>query len=178
MFIKFQSTKKSTAAGTLVDYIMSLALGTLLISAVCAFSFHSSRSFATFFNMVDADQANSRTINQMVRDLRMVNVVTNFSSTSVAMLDLNNNVLRYSYDSTAGTLKRVSGTRTNTMLRNLARFSFEFGQRNFTNGTFDFVPTTNTWECKAITAKWVSTRSLFGAKTEDMPQELTVVIRN
>lgn len=178
MFIELPRHRKSTRGGTLVDYVMSMALGTLLISAVCAFSFHSSRSFATFYNMMDTDQSNSRTINQMVKDLRMVQAVTAFSVTNITMLDYNNAVLSYSYSPAARTLIRVSGAKTNTLLSQCGRLEFLIQQRNMTNDTFDFFTTTNASECKAITMNWACNRTLFGKTNEDLPQKLTVVIRN
>ena len=178
MFINFQSTRNSKAGGSLVDYVMSMALGTLLVSAVCAFSFQSSRSFATFYNMIDADQADTRTINQMVKDFRMVRELTAFDTNSITMQNYDGSTLKYVYDPVGRTLKRTSGATTHTMLSDLGRLSFLVQQRNMTNGTFDLYTTTNAYECKAVTFEWVARHAIMGRVKEDMPQKLTVVIRN
>ena len=178
MFIDLHRNRKSEAGASLVDYVMSMALGTLLVSAVCAFSFQASRSFATFYNMIDADQANNRTINQMVKDFRMVRAVTDFTTNSITMQNYDGSELKYVYYPSSATLRRTSGLGTNTMLRDLSRLSFSVHQRNMTNDTFDFFPTTNAFECKAVTFEWVSSGTIMGRKKEDMPQKLTVVIRN
>jgi len=178
MFIDLHRNRNSQAGASLVDYVMSMALGALLVSAVCAFSFQASRSFATYYNMIDADQASNRTINQMVKDFRMVRAVTDFTTTNITMQNFDGTTLKYVYNSGAGTLNRTSGATTHTMVRNLARLNFLVQQRNMTNDTFDFFLTTNAYECKAVTFEWVSNGTIMGRKKEDMPQKLTVVIRN
>ena len=178
MFINLQRNRKPKAGSSLVDYVMSMGLGVLLVSAICAFSFQSSRSFATYYNMIDADQANSRTINQMVKDFRMVRAVTGFTTNIITMQNYDGTTLQYLYSPVAGTLRRTSGGVTHTMLRDLSRLTFLVQQRNMTNGTFDFFLTTNAYECKAVTFEWVSNGKIMGRTREDMPQKLTVVIRN
>ena len=179
MVCRITSTNSRRIAGvTLVDYIMGLAIGTLVLGAVCAFSLLNARGFASFSSYTSFDLANRRTMDQMTKDFRMVQGVTNFASNTISMVDYDGTPLKYYYNSGKQVLNRVKGGVTNTLLTDCTRLSFSMGMRDMTNATFGFEPTTNWWECKAIIVDWSCSLKLLGSTNEDLPQTHTVVIRN
>src|SRR5207237_412790 len=134
--------------------------------------------FAGFSSYTTFDLANRVAMDTMTKDFRMVQSITNFSSTAVSLVDFDGTPLQYTYSPSAQTLKRIKGSWTNTLLRDCTQLSFAMNMRNMSNGTFDFYPTTNTWECKALTITWCGSLKLLGSTNNDMPQSHTLVIRN
>ena len=166
----------SIAAAGIIEYLFTVGLTVFLIAVICAFTLQNGRSFAAFFSYVDLDQSNAKALNQMTKDFRMCRGLTNYNAKSLVFLDYDNTALRYIY--TNQMLLRVKGTTTNTLLKSCTRLAFSMFQRNLTNDTYDFYPTTNTVECKAVGIDWACSRSILGVVTEDMPQAATIVIRN
>lgn len=159
--------------------LFTLGIGSLVLAAVCSFAVYSSRNFATFLISSDLDQKNRQTLDQMVKDFRMIGSVTNFNSNSITCLNFGgSNTMTYTYDPAKDTLTRVSGGSSAVLLTNCVRLNFSMLQRNMTNATFDFFPTTNVFECKAITVDWCCQRKLLGTAKDDLPQTATIVIRN
>ncbi len=183
MDCKIISTKRLSqgrcCGASLVEYLFGVGVGALVLSAVCAFMVFSSRSVASLMIYSDLDQKNRQTLDQMVKDFRMIAAVTNCTSNTLTCLDYDRTtVIKYNYDKSKGALIRTKGTSSNVLLTNCSRLEFTMNMRNMSNATFDFFSTTNPMECKVVTVYWCCQRSLLGRKTEDMPQTATVVIRN
>ena len=170
--------RPALAGATLVENLVGMALGGIVIGAVCAFSLFNARGFAGLSSYTAFDLANRKAIDQMTKDFRMIQAVTNITANSIRMADYDGTPMRYSYDPTAQTLTRVRGTNRTVLLQNCSRLSYIMNMRNMSNGTFDFYPTTNVLECKAITINWCCSRQVLGNTSDDMPQSETVVIRN
>src|SRR5256885_1132832 len=174
-----KARKARTNAGvSLLETLVGMAIGGLVIGAVCSFAVFNARSFAGFSSYATFDLANRMTADQMTKDFRMVFGLTNFSSNAIILADNDGTPLQYRYDSGAQTLSRIKGGATKVLLRNCNRLTFSMNMRNMTNGTFDFFPTTNTFECAAVTVNWCCARKVLGRVADDMPQTATIVIRN
>ena len=182
MVCKITSTKsrrRRTIAGiSLVENLVSLAIGLIVAAAICAFALFSARSFAGFSIYTTFDFSNRKTMDQMTRDLRMVQAVTNFSSNAISMVDFDGTPLQYTYNPSKQTLSRIKGGATNVLLTDCTRLAFSMGMRDMSNATFDFFPTTNVLECKAMQIDWCCGRKVLGRTNDDMPQSETIVIRN
>jgi len=182
MVCKITSTnarlRRSTAGVTLVENVIGMAIALIVMAALCAFALLSARSFAGFSSYTTFDFANRKTMDQMTKDLRMVQSVSNLTASAVSLVDFDGTPLQYTYDSSKQTLKRIKAGVTNTLLTDCTRLSFSMWMRDMTNATFDFFPTTNVVECKAIQIDWSCGRKLLGTTNDDMPQLETVVIRN
>ena len=151
---------------------------TLIVLAVCSLALFNGRSFAAYATYVDLDLANRKTLNQMVKDFRMIRSVTGYSTNRIIMRDFNSNVLEYAYDNSAQTLSRTKDGNTTTLLKACNRLNFVLTTRDLSNGTLNFFPCTNISDCKAITVNWCSSRTYLGVNSDDMPQTATVVMRN
>ena len=173
------SPKRDGQTGaTLAEYVMAMAVGCLVLAAVCAFSLFTGRSFAAYNAYMDLDLSNRRTLDQMTKDIRSVLALTNITDNSITLLDADGQPLTYAYDPTNCLLTRTKLLKTTVLLKNCSRLQFSMNMRNMSNGTFMFFPTTNVFECKAVSVDWACTRSFLGVQTEDLPQTATVVIRN
>jgi len=157
---------------------VATGIGALLIGAICAFSLFTGRSLAIFSACMDLDLGNRRALDQMTKDFRSVTSLTNFSSNSLNFVDYDGQPLTYVFDPTNSVLTRYRQSRTNILLRKCSRLQFAMNMRNMSNGTFLFFPTTNTFECKAISVDWACNRKVLGVSTEDQPQTATIVLRN
>ena len=169
---------RSQRGATLAEYVIAVAVGSLLVAAVCAFSLFAGRSFAAYNAYMDLDLSNRRALDQMTKDFRSVLGLTNITDNSIIMLDVDGQPLTYIYDPTNMLLRRIKLAKTTVLLKNCDRLQFTMNMRNMSNGTFMFFPTTNVFECKAISVDWACTRKFLGVQTEDMPQTATIVIRN
>ncbi len=157
---------------------MALGLGCMVMASVCAFALLNARGFAGFASYTTLDLANRTTMNQFTKDIRMTQALTNFSSSAVSLVDFDGTPLQYTYSPSAQTLVRIKANQTNVLLRDCTQLTFAMLMRNMTNATFDYFPTTNTYECKALSVSWAASRKLLGVTNVDMPQINTVVIRN
>ena len=161
---------------SLAEYVVALGIGVLLVAAVCAFSLFTGRSLATFSAFTDADLGNRRAVDQMTKDFRSVTALTNYSTNILNFVDYDGLPLNYVYD--AGSLMRSKGTQSLVLMRQCSRLQFSMNMRNMSNGTFLFFPTSNLFECKAISVDWACRRKVGAKSTEDTPQTATIVIRN
>src|SRR5438105_11256901 len=111
MVCKITSTSshpsRNSAGITLVENVVGLAIGLIVMAAICAFALYSARSFAGFSIYTSFDFANRKTLDQMTKDLRMILAVTNFSPTAVSMVDYDGTPLQYTYDASRQTLNRI-----------------------------------------------------------------------
>ena len=170
--------RRTTAGVTLVENLVGMAIGLIVLAAICAFALYSARSFAGFSSYTTFDFANRKTMDQMTKDLRMVQSVTNFSSNAISLVDFDGTSLQYTYSPIQQTLSRIKAGATTVLLRDCTRLTFSMLMRDMTNATFDFFPTTNSIECKAMQINWCCGRKLLGVTNDDMPQLETVIIRN
>jgi hypothetical protein len=180
MACRITSTERHArlSGATLVENLVGMAVGVLVLLALCCFSLFNARSFAGFSSYTTFDLANRKATDQMTRDLRMVKSVTAFSSNAVTLTDFDGRPLQYSYSPASQTLTRIKGTTNLVLLRDCTRLSFAMNTRNLASGTMGFSPTTNIFECKALTVSWCCARKILGQSQDDMPQKETVVIRN
>jgi hypothetical protein len=166
------------AGFTLSEYLVTMGIATILVIVVCSLSLFNGRSIAAYATYVDLDQANRNTLNQMVKDFRMGKRLTSFAANQIVLQDLHSNTVTYAYDSSAKTLTRTKDGTSKLLLKDCARLNFVMNERSLTNATLDFYTCTNITECKAITVNWCASRTYLGIKSDDMPQTLSVVMRN
>jgi hypothetical protein len=176
MVCKITSIKESGAV--LVEAVIGIAVSTIVLGSMCAFSVYTGQNLATFYNFVDAGQNSRVTMNQMSKDFRMAASVTNVASETVSLVMVDGSLIRYDFDVTNATVIRRQGTSKMTLLKDCSRFGFAIFSRNLTNGTFDYYPCTNLLDCKAIQVNWCCTSKILNRTVDDIPHTATFVIRN
>ena len=177
---KIISTKsRRNSAFTLVEVMVAAALGLIALTAVGMLSWFSSRSFAAIANYVVLDQTSQLALDKMSREVRQARRLTDYSATSLNLLDFDNNPLQFVYDPDAKTLVRVSAGQTNLLLTGCDFLQFTNYQRTPTSNTFDAYQAASVTNSKVIQVTWSCSRKILGAKvnTESI-QSSKIALRN
>src|SRR5262245_47469586 len=82
---------------TFTEMIISMALATIVASALLILSVSTGRSLAELVNYVDLDHSNRIALDSMTRELRQVKYVTAYSSNSLSFVDWDGAALSYVY---------------------------------------------------------------------------------
>jgi len=159
--------------------MVAAALGLIALTAVGMLSWFSSRSFAAIANYVTLDQASQLALDKISREIRQARRLTDYSATSLNLLDFDNNPLQFVYDPDARTLVRTSAGQTNLMLTGCDFLQFTNYQRTPSSNTFDAYQPGNLANSKVIQVTWSCSRKILGAKvnTESI-QSAKIALRN
>jgi len=159
--------------------MVAAALGLIALTAVGMLSWFSSRSFAAIANYVTLDQASQLALDKISREIRQARRLTDYSATSLNLLDFDNNPLQFVYDPDARTLVRTSAGQTNLMLTGCDFLQFTNYQRTPSSNTFDAYQPGNLANSKVIQVTWSCSRKILGAKvnTESI-QSSKITLRN
>ena len=182
MDFKNISTNRRGAASesgfALSEMMVAVGITALLLLAVASVSLFSSRSFASLANYVDLDARNAVAMDQITRDLREANAVTDATATTLTLQAGDGSSVRYAYSPTDKTLIRTQNTVTRTILDECDRFTFSLGQRNPVGGSYDVYPAATPATAKVVNVAWTCSRKIMGLKqnTESV-QTARIVIR-
>jgi len=170
---------------TLVEIMIGAGIGSLTGAAILALVFFSARSFAALSNYVDLDVYSRNALDKMCSEIRQANRLMVYSPTNLQFEAVDpdsgaTNTLTYTYDSTAGTLKRIYAGQTTTLLKEINPGSLQFliFQRNPVGGSVDQFTTTDPSLCKVVQMSWICSRNILGKKANtESVQSAKVVIR-
>ena len=175
------TSPRRKAAYTLIEVMVASALGLLTVTVVAMLFWFSSRSFAATANYVALDQNSQLALDKMSREVRQARKLVGYSSTSLNLLDVDNNPLEFVWDKDSRRLMRISGDQTNTLLTGCDFLQFSKYQRNTISNTFDAVETAVVTNTKLIQVSWTCSRKIFGAtvntNTESV-QSSKITLRN
>ena len=177
MFIE----KKKTGCGafTLVEVLMAVGISVLVVAAVLALSFFSSRSFVAMTNYTDLGLAGQLAMDKFSRELRQANSVTDWRSNSITFLDSNTNSVTFTFNPESKTLSRISLGQTNVYLGECDLLQFSIYQHTPISNTFDCYLPAFVTNAKVVQVTWNCSRQTPGVPTRsDNPQSLKVAIRN
>lgn len=185
IYTKTERRRRTQRGFTLVETLIGMGITTLLVLVLCAFSLHSSRSFAALFNYVDLDGGNQTVMDQLSRDIRQAKRLKSCTTNATTMAidkivleDADGTDLIYSYNPKHGTLTRVKAGRARVVLKGCERLEFALGQRNTYSGGYDVYAAASPATCKVINVSWNCARAILGNKqnTESV-QTARIVIR-
>jgi hypothetical protein len=179
MGFKTTSTRRTAAAFTLVEMIIASALGTVVLTGLMLMFWFSNRSFASLANYLDLDQKTQASLDKMSREIRQVNMLTDYSPTNLTFQNYDGASLQFVYDPTAQTLTRIKGgTNFTTLLTGCDSLQFSIFQRTPAANSFQPFSTTTITDTKVIELTWNCYRKILGSKvnTESM-QSAKIVIR-
>lgn len=176
---KLRRAQKSAAA-TLVEYIISIGVGSIALLAIVAFSIYTGRSFAGMMNYVELESQSRSTLDGMIKDIRQTAILTGFTSNSLTFRDYDDKPLLYEYSPENRTLTRTKDGTSKTLLKECDSLNFGIFQRNTTNGTYDQYPASlQASNCKVVQVTWVCSRAITGTKLNtETVQTAKIVIRN
>ncbi len=176
--------KRGRLAMTLVEMLVSVAIGSVVFMVVAMLSMFAARSFAALGNYADLDRASRNALDTLSHEIRQTRGLTSYSPIALTFTDFDSNGLSYVYDPNARTLTRQKTNATTVLLKQCDYLNFDISQRNPSNN-FSFYPATNLLGkldptlCKLVDVSWKCSRKILGAKinTESV-QTAKIVIRN
>jgi hypothetical protein len=178
--ITFTRLRAPRGAGgfTLVEAIIAAGIAAILVLVVCELSVFSGRSVAALYNYVDLDDDNRVAMDQITRDVRQANRVLGASTNMLVLEDGDGSILAYWHSPALRTVTRYRNGSYRVILRECDRLSFNIGQRNTVNGTYDVYPVATPDTAKVVNVSWLCSRTIFGRKenTESV-QTARIVIR-
>ena len=177
MVCKTTSTK-GRAGFTLVEFLVSMAVGSLIFLAVAVLGIYSGRSFAALANYTDLDAKSRDALDRLTRDVRQVKRLTASTATSLNFEDGDGAALSYVYSPGNRTLARNKGGITNVLLTECDNLTFSTFQRNPISGTYEQFPTSSPATTQLINVTWSCSRKILGTtmNTESV-QTAKIVIR-
>jgi prepilin-type N-terminal cleavage/methylation domain-containing protein len=190
---KFSSGRVRSRGFTLVELMVSIALGVVVIGAVFTLAIFSAQNFVATANYASIDMQSRYAMDRVSREIRNATALVGYSPKSPQFLLLTNannaSMATISYDAGASTLTLAkSGQPDQTLLTGCDSFSFQLFDRipviTATNISFGAStnPSTGVVDpryCKIINFKWSCSRTIFGSKLNtEVSQGAQVMLRN
>jgi prepilin-type N-terminal cleavage/methylation domain-containing protein len=173
------SSARHQSGFTLVEVLIASTISLILAAILAVFFLFSLRSFAAMTNYADMNQKSELALDKMSKDIRQARSLTAFSTNSLTFLDVNNNSLQYTFDSTNGTLVRISGGVTTTYLTNCDSLQFWIYQHTPISNTFDCYIPSGATNARVIQVTWHCSRKILGTKaTTESVESATLSLRN
>ncbi|MDB6111979.1 MAG: hypothetical protein JWR69_3729, partial [Pedosphaera sp.] len=182
-----KSAKAGSRGFTLFEMVIAMGAGGLFFAAVGSMMLFSGKSSAVLGNYVDLDRTSRNALDKMTTEMRQANRLIGYATNQLQFENVDvstgvTNTLTYTYNSTAGTLSRSSGSQTSILLTGIVTNSLQFAmyQRCPVPESWDQYQLSNTTQvalCKVVQLSWICSRSILGrqANTESM-QSAKVVI--
>ena len=167
MEFRTTSTKRRrTAAFTLAELLISVAIASLLMIVCLSLTLYTTRSIASLTDSVDLGARSRHAIDRMSQKLRQASVINSFSPSSVSVV-FKGKTLTYTYDADAKTLvESESGLNPVTLLENCDKVTFTLYKRVPINNSFTQFPAgTTTSEGKVIHVSWDTSRTLVSRQS-------------
>ena len=170
---------KSRSAGyTLVEMLVSLALGSLVLMSVLFVYIYTGRSFAASANYVDLDRTSQLSMDHLSQQIRQVNKLTACNTTNLTFQDFDGQTLAFNYDPNQGTFTRVKTNESIVYLRDVYSMNFKTYQHVVQSGTLDAVTTSSITNCKLIEIDWLCARTVLGrSNNTESVRSAKIVIR-
>jgi len=162
--IRRQRSRRASGA-TLVEFVVASAVGVVLLGVFMTFAVYQGRSFTVLLNLVDMDQLNRQSLDQMSQDIRQVNKVIYYGTNWIDFEDYDKATLTYRFDPTTRSVTRTKAGTTKTVLVECSTFTFALMQRNIVEGSYAYYPAEILAEAKVIGITWETSRSILGKKT-------------
>jgi Tfp pilus assembly protein PilE len=175
--------KNCQAGFTLVELMVTVAIGMIVLATVAMFALYAFRSFAAMGNYVTMDQQSRYALDTMSWEIRQAaNVQSGSTSNTLTMTGVQGNgtttyTVTYQYNPTATTLTRTAGGYSRQVLTNCISLNFGYFTRVPTTNFDQFAATTPA-SAKVVEVRWHCQRSILGkfSNTERV-QSSKIVLR-
>lgn len=178
------NTRSRRAGWSLLELMIAMFCGAILLASLMVVSVFSARSFLAITNYRDLDNNSRNALDILSRDIRSMDVVTNYASNTISLLALDGSSVTYTWDSGTSAFTRyytpAGGTTTTSMLlTNCTALVFHV-YTQVPIGSFLFPDaSTNITQTKLIDVSWRCARAIFGSETNsESVQTAKIVIRN
>lgn len=173
------SRKPGRARGfTLIEVLFATLIVMLMLLTLAGFTMFTSLSFASLYNYIELDDRNRVAIDQITRDVRQANRVTDFTETRLVLEDSELVAITYEYNAGTHELARTRSGASKVLLTECDWLKFKIGQRNLIGGTYDVFETATPATAKVVNVSWVCSRKIRGNKVNtESVQTARIVIR-
>ena len=163
-------------AFTLLEMLVALGIGSLVMALVVPLALFAGKSLTGMANYVDLNTSDVNTLDRLTYDVRQAVSLTSFATNRIVMDSGTNGTLTLSF--TNGSLIRVLGTQTNTLLTGVDYGEFFMFQRTTISNSYNQYVATNVSAAKLIEVKWTCSRLVMGNKINtENGQTARIVIR-
>jgi Tfp pilus assembly protein PilW len=183
---------KNRAAFTLVEMIVSIAVGVIVIGSIVVMGIISAQNFAATSNYVQMNEQSRNAVDNISREVRNASALLDFSTNNPQYLLLTNanaaTATTITFDTNTGTITLdKTGLPTRTILTGCEGFSFQLFNRYplITATNISFYSSTNSSGqltnkfCKVINMSWKTSRTILGSKLNtEIVQTAQVILRN
>jgi hypothetical protein len=171
--------RKSQQAFTLVELMVSSALGLLLGTAIVSLSYFTNRSFVAMTNYTDLALSSRMALDKMSRDIRQQRVLTAYATNSISLQDGSGNTLQYIYNPNARTLVSAKGGQTNTYLTQCDSLQFWIYQHTVISNTFNCYTPAFVTNARLVQVTWSCSRQILGVKVNsEVGESAEIALRN
>lgn len=163
---------------TLMEFMVTTAIATVLFLVIGTVTAFSGRSLVALANYSDLVAQSRQTLNLVTKEIRQAKDVLSCAAGDLTLLDADNQPLRYYFDANSGTFSRSKSGTNQVLLQDCKYLNFLVFQRNTIPGTYTQYPASGTNTSKLIELNWKCSRSILGIQinSEDV-QSAMVVIR-
>ena len=176
--ITFSRASRRARGFTLIEILFGTLFVMLLLLTLASFTMFTSLSFASLYNYIELDDRNRVAIDQITRDVRQANRVTDFTETRLVLEDAELVSIVYEYNAGTHELTRTRSGTSKVLLTECDWLKFKIGQRNLISGTYDVFETATPATAKVVNVSWVCARKIRGQKVNtESVQTARIVIR-
>jgi Tfp pilus assembly protein PilW len=189
LFPLFSQRHRACAGMTLVEAVISVALGTVIIGVALMLLYFGNQALYGLTNYDQMNRSSRNALDVMSKDIRTAKWLTGYiSNGTVQQLTFSNlsgytpSTFSYSYTNMTGSngalTRNYNGFNT-VLLTNLSWLTFGLCQRS-PNTNLTFYPTTDPNNTKLITLSWQSRSTVGGARfvNTETVHSANIVIRN
>ncbi len=176
------TAKRRRRAGfTLVEILVSGAIGVVIVGGLVAVELYGNFSFAALYNYVSLNEQSHLALDKMSQKIRQTTSMTSYGTNSVSFTNgVAGTTLSYTYDPNAKTLTEIASGQTNILLTGCNSLVFYMYQRNPIQSNYTQVVATNAAQCKLLQVEWNCSRNVYTNQTNEteLMESAKIVIRN
>jgi Tfp pilus assembly protein PilW len=177
------SSRKSKArvfGNSVPEYMIAVAVGSLIGVFAITVVVHSGRTFASLANYADMNASGIATIDRLSREIRSAAGLSFFDQHRIILKSgTNRPSITYAYSVADKTLSRQEGTQPATvLLTECDSLDFFIYEPTVASNSLSMPVTTAITNARAVGVNWVCSRSILGRKVNnDSPRTAVIVMR-
>src|SRR5688572_24522298 len=173
MFIKPRHGCQADESGfTLSELSVAMAVSGVILAALLSFTVYAAKSFVAVENYVDLEQKSQNALDNMTRDIRETQCLSNYTTrvlpdgrtvtNALTFHDFDNQALTFVF--TNDSLQRIKGSERTMLLQKVDYLTFQMFQRNPMGGQWEQYPAADVATCKLVSVSWICSRTILGSK--------------
>ena len=163
---------------TLVELMVTVALGTLILLGVTSLYLFGLKSFTSMANYSELNGKSRYASDVITRDIRAASGVTGATPEKL-VLHIGATDVTYDYDEDVGTLTRTYPGHTNVLLEGVKSLSFALYERPATGAAYEQFPVATASTAKLVGFRWACSRRVYGTEKSSQNVEAAIVkLRN